>query len=738
MSTARRIDLLRLLRTPLLALLVLAWPAVAAGPVHSGEPGRDAITATDDLKLERLDQTGGTALAIAVRGDTVYVGQGSRLLVVDVSDPAAPTLVGVTSPLPEIVQAIALRGHYAFLAVGNAGLRVIDVSDPAGPVEVGHWQEAEGAKQLAIAGGIAYLIVDGGLVVLDISDPTAPQEVGFYEVAANDVAVDSGYVYLAAALGLQILSVADPSAPQLVGRVTEYDSGHRVVVDGDHVYMTAREEHWTPTGSYEAYMLLVVDVSDKSDPIRLARLPLTDLPLDVVVEGHRLYTTYDDVTIFDVTVPREPVGLGQAVTPGYAVQMAISGDQLYVADYYGGLRVISQATPAAPVEVGYLDTAWSPTAVALSGNHVYVTAGSEGLVIIERRAPADNRVVGVLDTPGEFVNLAVTREFAFVADTRYGLRVINIANPAAPALAGSLATPYGAVDVVVQGRLAYVKSRNGSLRVIDVRDPTHPVEVGYLDLVDNPWGSLFVAGRYVYWTYTVTNPVGLLVIDVGNPASPVVVGRLDSPGVTEGVVVAGGYAYLADGEGGLRVADVSDPRRPREVGYHTTFGLLVAVAVNEEFVYAADVIGVVRVFDVSDPGLPVEITWDYSGVTRTNDVAVRADVVYATHSDLGLLVLGHFGPQTIAGRVVDDNGAPLAGVRVSAGPRQAVSDVNGAYRLTRLQPGAYRVAARLPGYWFAPPARPVTVPPDPTQVNFTAEAWDEVWSVRLPIISIPD
>lgn len=739
MGTGHRIVPLSLLLILLLALLIAIGraPAAAAEPVQEFEPPRDVTSATDDLKLERLDQVGGIAAAVAVRGDTVYVGQGSRLLVVDVSDPAAPTLVGVTSPLPEKVQAVAVQNDYAYLAVGAAGLRVIDVAVPAHPVEVGHWQGAEGASQVAVAGGLAYLIVEGSLVVLDISDPTAPAKVGSYEVGANDVAVDGGYVYLAAGGGLQILSLAEPGDPQLVGLLEEYDKGNRVAVADDTVYMTVQEELCSPTGCFIHSRLMVIDVNDRTQPRRLARIDYFAAS-DLVIDGRRLYAAGDDVQILDISQPEQPVTISLAASPGYAAQIAVAGDHLYVADYHSGLRIISLATPAVPVEVGYLDKAWSPAAVSLHGNHVYVAAGGDGLVIIEARSPTDHRVVGVLDTPGEFVNLAVTREFAFVADTRYGLRVISITNPAAPALAGSLATPYGAVDVVVQGRIAYVKSRNGSLRVIDVRDPTHPVEVGHLDLVDNPWGGLFVAGRYVYWTYTVTNPVGLLVIDVGNPSSPVVVGRLDTVGATEGVVVAGRYAYIADGAGGLRIADVSDPRRPMEVGHHDMFGSAMAVALNEEFVYVADVIGVVRVFNVAVPALPVEVVYDYSGSSGLYDVAVRADVVYATHSELGLLVLGHFGPHTIAGRVTLDNGAPLPGVRVSAGPRHAVSDANGAFRLTRLQPGAYRVAARLPGYWFAPPASQVTVPPDPTQVNFTADAWAEVWSVRLPVISIPE
>jgi hypothetical protein len=55
-----------------------------------------------------------------------------------------------------------------------------------------------------------------------------------------------------------------------------------------------------------------------------------------------------------------------------------------------------------------------------------------------------------------------------------------------------------------------------------------------------------------------------VVVDVADPARPVPLGQTDVlPGVVSGVAVAGGYAYVAAGEGGLVVVDVTDPAHPR-------------------------------------------------------------------------------------------------------------------------------------------------------------------------------
>ena len=75
---------------------------------------------------------------------------------------------------------------------------------------------------------------------------------------------------------------------------------------------------------------------------------------------------------------------------------------------------------------------------------------------------------------------------------------------------------------------------------------------------------------------------------------------------------------------------------------------------------------------------------------------------------VGLFLLGApLAAQTtgsIAGRVIDESGAPLAGTTVEAtspslqGTRTATADANGDYRLTLLPPGRYTVTANLQGF----------------------------------------
>jgi len=68
---------------------------------------------------------------------------------------------------------------------------------------------------------------------------------------------------------------------------------------------------------------------------------------------------------------------------------------------------------------------------------------------------------------------------------------------------------------------------------------------------------------------------GLVVVDVSNPAAPTLKGSYDTAWYSEGIAVAGDYAYLADLSSGLVVVDVSDPAVPTLKGSYDTVGFQV-------------------------------------------------------------------------------------------------------------------------------------------------------------------
>ncbi len=87
-------------------------------------------------------------------------------------------------------------------------------------------------------------------------------------------------------------------------------------------------------------------------------------------------------------------------------------------------------------------------------------------------------------------------------------------------------------------------------------------------------------------------------------AAPSFAGSYDTPGLADGVAVAGDHAFVADGTSGLQVIDISDPTNPTLAGTYDTPGNArrVAVAGNHAFVADGDV--GLQVIDITDPTSP--------------------------------------------------------------------------------------------------------------------------------------
>jgi hypothetical protein len=119
------------------------------------------------------------------------------LVVVDVSNPAAPAITG-TLDTPGTARGVAVAGSYAYVADQGAALQVISVANPAAPTLAGS-AAIPGCQAVAVAGSFAYVVDGAALQVVDVSDPAAPVLLGSVDppgVTAG-VAVSSPHVYVA-------------------------------------------------------------------------------------------------------------------------------------------------------------------------------------------------------------------------------------------------------------------------------------------------------------------------------------------------------------------------------------------------------------------------------------------------------------------------------------------------------------------------------------------------------------
>ena len=107
----------------------------------------------------------------------VAAGTGG-LQIVDASNPAAPTLLGVYTSTQDL-HAVEVVGRYAYLAEAGGGIVVLDISQPARPQRVSAFSTLSYARGLHLAGNLLYVADgEGGLISAYTTDaPGAPRAV---------------------------------------------------------------------------------------------------------------------------------------------------------------------------------------------------------------------------------------------------------------------------------------------------------------------------------------------------------------------------------------------------------------------------------------------------------------------------------------------------------------------------------------------------------------------------------
>ena len=200
-------------------------------------------------------QESGYANDIVVLGNTVYVADwNAGLLILDVSIPSTPRLLGSYPQEQAMLVGIAVLGNIIYLADEN-DLLILDVSTPEYTALLGNYSGAGNAFSIAVLGNTVYIPDwDAGLLILDVSAPSTPRLLGSYPSGVGDassIVVLGNTAFLANENALIILDVSTPSNPRLIG---SYPAGagntNDVAVSGNTVYVAD-----------ESAGLLILDVS---------------------------------------------------------------------------------------------------------------------------------------------------------------------------------------------------------------------------------------------------------------------------------------------------------------------------------------------------------------------------------------------------------------------------------------------------------------------------------------------
>ncbi len=291
-------------------------------------------------------------------------------------------------------------------------------------------------------------------------------------------------------------------------------------------------------------------------------------------------------------------------TSGWAHDVALDGDRLYIADRQGGfltfetfpgdrtprvfapVRDVISLAPGSGMTVlasrfeGIVTVAPSggvidrysngdiANAVQLRGDLAFAAYGRQGLVVL-RLVDGRAQFVACLPTDGWSHDLRLSGDQALIADWN-GLKIVDTHNPKSPAPIGFLPSPGTCISLDVQeqgnSRIVALAEGHAGISLVRLDSNGHPERLGRHGLGLNPSDTIHPesggwvhgvawAGRYLL---AANWKLGLTVLDVHDLQNPRVM--LQSPAQGTALAVKtkrqadGSYlVYLADGESGLRL-----------------------------------------------------------------------------------------------------------------------------------------------------------------------------------------
>jgi len=380
-------------------------------------------------------QIRGDAVDVAVASGYAYIADGlDGVRVFDVSDANAPASLG-SCGTPGSALALAVKGDYMYAVDWEGDLYIIDIHEKGGPA----WKEGSSASltyayDVSIAGDYAFVSDwERGMRVIRISDHNGLEMVGSCDTPGYALGIDTAgeYAYVADwECGLQIIDVSDKTSPAITGRCPTPGYAWDVAVSGNHAFVTDGD-------------LRIIDVSDKQNPWIVSTCD-TIMGRFVTVAGDYAYVanTFMEgeekksvIQIIDVENRFDPDIMASYNTFGYAKDLAASGDFLYVADGYKGLKIINVEKKRQPYLQGRCDIPGNAEGVRIVGDYAFVAYCTDedeteervsGIAIVDITNPGTPVIVGAYETQGHAYDVAVSGSYVYVADWEYGLLKLSI------------------------------------------------------------------------------------------------------------------------------------------------------------------------------------------------------------------------------------------------------------------------------------------------------------------------
>ncbi len=274
---------------------------------------------------------------------------------------------------------IDISGNYMYVADRNWGLSVVDISNPAAPSVVGDLLHKNAVLFVKVWQNVVFLGDQySGILVIDVNKPESPFPVDVIDVAGTltAMALSGDFLYVGNTTGaLTIYHIIDALTVVMVGELYMPGIPDGMAVSGNYLYATAGKSG-----------LAVVDISNPVSPLNVATCATDGDAKAVSVGVNHAYVTYgsEGLQVIDISNPLAPFVTGSLITPTetWLVSSPVNG-YVYVTGNDIDLLKINVSNPSQPVIAAYCQTLGMLRKAVYNSGYLYVSNGQYGILVVE-------------------------------------------------------------------------------------------------------------------------------------------------------------------------------------------------------------------------------------------------------------------------------------------------------------------------------------------------------------------
>jgi hypothetical protein len=568
-----------------------------------------------------------------ISGDNLIMATEDALLVIDITAPAAPTVVSQT-PLNFLGQTLLLDGSTAYVG-GLETIAVYDITNPANPQLLSTVAVNNYCVSLSFHSSVLYAsCCQGGIYIIDVAEPQNPAILGHCTAVncATRNALQWPVLFAEEfdSCSIKLLDVQDPANCQLAGQMSSLSDWF--VIDENLLYINNQADE-----------LNVFDVSTPHDPQLVTTHQSSAAPL-AVADGI-LYTRGRGLDVYQINAGAALSYLGSYDSWNIVQDFAVSNGIAYAMTRWDGVQVLDLSDPAEPRCLGSCSLPESPVEMHLYEDALYTCYDYSlpaGMVdVADYQNPQHMTFPGQTD---EITTFARWNNVLFGKDWQ-NIYSYNLDAPLAPQLVATFPGIQGSSTLLTTGELL-VNCAYSGVTLYQISGASVITELATVDDVGSK--SAFVAhDGFVYYAL---HESGVHVLDAANPTGSAV---YPLAGFVHSLALVDDILYVSS-VNGMILLDASDPLNMQLITtilpHPDSEFKAPAVVDGTELIVADSRWNEILVYDISSPQTPL-LQHSYRGSRNAQEMVLVDDTLYTGNFRSGFAVISLDGMLDAGGAV---------------------------------------------------------------------------------------